>query len=136
MASLPQHPPSHLSLGHLEQEILTILWQLGRATVKQVHDQILANPDRELAYASVTTVLQRLAHKGWVECDRTGKAFYWQARISATEARSLEAYNQLHRFLAVGDAEIVAAFADQLDRVSVDKLAAIADKLKQIRQQQ
>lgn len=136
MSPLPQHSPSHLSLGHLEREILTILWQLGQATVKQIHDQILTNPDRELAYASVTTVLQRLAAKGWVECDRRGKAFCWQPRISADEARTLEAYNQLHRFLAVGDAEIVAAFADQLDRVSVDKLAAITDRLKQIRQQQ
>jgi hypothetical protein len=34
----------------------------------------------------------------------------------------------------VGDADIVAAFANDLDRASMDKLEAIATRLKTIRQ--
>ena len=64
MVPLPNHRPNQLSLGPLETEILQIIWKLGTATVKDVHDRILSNPDRELAYASVTTVLNRLTQKG------------------------------------------------------------------------
>jgi predicted transcriptional regulator len=44
------------------------------------------------------------------------------------------AYHQLNRFLEVGTADIVAAFADELDRTSQAKIEAIAARLKAIRQ--
>lgn len=133
MAPLPDHRPTSLSLGSLEAEILNILWDLGSASVKNIHDRILMDPDRELAYASVTTVLQRLAQKGWVACDRTDRAFQWRPLVSRDEARVLQAHNQLQQFLAVGNPDVVAAFADDLDRASLDQLDAIAQRLKAAR---
>lgn len=134
MSSLPQPRPKHLSLGPLETEILEILWQLGSATVKDIHDRILADPDRELAYASVTTILRRLTEKGWLDCDRQDRAFRWYPVVSRSQAQALQAHDQLQRFLAVGNPDVVAAFADELDRASVDKLDAIAQRLKAARQ--
>ena len=46
----------------------------------------------------------------------------------------LHAHDQLRRFLAVGNPDIIAAFADDLDRASVDKLDAITQRLKAARQ--
>lgn len=135
MSQLPNHRPKHLSLGPLEREILEIIWSIGGVTVRDVHQQILADPDRELAYTSVTTVLKRLTKKGWLGCDRQDKSFIWRALISREEATALFAYAQLQQFLAVGNPDIVAAFADQLDQTSVDQLDAIAQKLRQARQQ-
>jgi predicted transcriptional regulator len=141
---MPPLPPSpnQLSLGHLEAEILDILWTLNTATVKEIHDRILSDPDRELAYASVTTVLQRLAQKGWVTRSRVvdqneprrERAFQWQPLVSRAEAQALQAHDQLQRFLAVGNPDIVAAFADHLDRASVEKLEEITQRLKAVRQ--
>jgi predicted transcriptional regulator len=135
MSQLPNHRPKHLSLGPLEREILEIIWSIGCVTVRDVHQLILADPDRELAYTSVTTVLKRLTQKGWLGCDRQDKSFIWRALISREEATALFAYAQLQQFLAVGNPDIVAAFADQLDQTSVDQLDAIAQKLRQARQQ-
>ncbi len=134
MALLPEHRPKQLSLGSLEREIIEIVWELGAVRVKDVHDRILSNPDRELAYASVTTVLNRLAQKGWLTCDKQERTYLWQATISATEAQALTAYEHLNQFLAVGNPDIVAAFADDLDRASIIQLEAIAKKLQAIRQ--
>jgi predicted transcriptional regulator len=134
MSPLPDHRPYKLSLGSLESEILSIIWDLGVATARDIHDQILANPDRELATASVMTVLNRLTKKGWLSSEKKGKVICWQALISREEFQVLNAYNQLHNFLQVGNAEIVAAFADDLDLASQTRLEAIAQKLKEIRQ--
>jgi predicted transcriptional regulator len=134
MAPLPDHSPKQLSLGPLETEVLEILWTLGSATVKEIHDRILADPDRELAYASVTTVLTRLTQKGWLACDRQDRAFRWRPLVSRSEAQTLHAHDQLQRFLAVGNPDVVAAFADELDKASVEKLEAIAQRLKAVRQ--
>ncbi len=40
MSPLPEYRPQKLSLGSLETEILEIIWDLGNATVKQIHDRI------------------------------------------------------------------------------------------------
>jgi predicted transcriptional regulator len=136
MLPLPNHRPKQLSLGPLEAEILKIVWKRGSVTVKDVHDQILANPNRELAYASVTTVLNRLMQKGWLACDKQNRSFTWHPLISEDQAKALQAYEQLNQFLAVGNPDIVAAFADSLDQESVEQLEAIAQKLKAIRKAQ
>jgi predicted transcriptional regulator len=133
MVPLPKHQPKHLSLGPLETEILHIVWELGAVTVKDVHDRILSDPDRELAYTSVTTVLNRLTHKGWLECNRQERSFVWQPLLSAAEAQAIQAYQQLQQFLAIGNPDIVAAFADRLDRASIDQIEAISQKLTAIR---
>lgn len=134
MSSLPHHRPQQLSLGPLETEILNLLWDLEPATVKEIHDRILADPDRELTPASVTTVLNRLAKKGWVLCNRTEKAFRWQTLITREHANVLQAHAQFQQFLAVSNPEVVAAFADSLDTASLQQIEAIADRLKAIRQ--
>lgn len=133
MVPLPDYRPKNLSLGPLETEILQIVWELESATVKDIHDLILSNPDRELAYTSVTTVLNRLTQKGWLRCDKQERSFIWHPLVSATEAQSIQAYEQLQQFLAIGNPDIVAAFADRLDRASIEQIESIAQRLQAIR---
>jgi predicted transcriptional regulator len=138
MTPLPNYRPKKMSLGSLEKEILEIIWQLGTVTVKDVHDRILADPNRELAYTSVTTVLRRLTSKGWLNCQKQqkkGRAFQWEAKISRQQAQALQAYEHLHDFLAIGNVDVVASFADSLDTASVEQIEQIAAKLKTVRQQ-
>jgi predicted transcriptional regulator len=134
MSLLPDYRPKQLSLGPLETEILHIIWELGSVTVKDVHDRILSDPNRELAYTSVTTVLRRLTEKGWLACDKQGRAFYWRPLVTKQQAEAIVAHEQLHRFLAVGNPDVVAAFADSLDQASCEQIQAIAQRLKSARQ--
>ena len=135
MAPLPQHRPKKLSLGPLESEILEIVWHLETATVKNVHDRILQDPNRELAYTSVTTVLQRLTQKGWLKCSKKGRAFSWQALVSREQAQAIRSYEKLNGFLAVSNPDVVASFADSLDAASLEQIEAIASRLDIIRRQ-
>ena len=134
MAPLPDYRPKQLSVGPLEAEILQIIWELGSATVKDVHDRILSDPNRELAYTSVTTVLRRLTDKGWLACDKKGKAFFWRPLLSKQQAEVIKAHEQLQRFLAVGNPDVVAAFADSLDETASEQIAAIAKRIQAARQ--
>lgn len=133
MAPLPEYRPKQLSLGPLEAEILNIVWELGSVTVKDVHDRILADPNRELAYTSVTTVLRRLTDKGWLVCDKHGRAYYWQALLTKKQAQVIKAHEQLQQFLAVGNPDVIAAFADTLDESASEKIQAIAKRIQAAR---
>ncbi|MEA5619479.1 BlaI/MecI/CopY family transcriptional regulator [Cronbergia sp. UHCC 0137] len=134
MSPLPDYRPKQLSVGPLEAEILSIVWELGSVTVKDVHDRILADPNRELAYTSVTTVLRRLTEKGWLACDKHLKAFYWRPLLTKQQAEMIKAYEQLQQFLAVGNPDVVAAFADSLDQAASDQIEAIAQRIQAARQ--
>lgn len=135
MTPLPEYRPRKLSLGPLEAEILEIVWQLGTVSVKDVHEKILADPDRELAYTSVTTVLRRLTDKGWLSCRKKGRAFTWQPRVSRSQAKAIASHEQLNRFLAVSNPDVVASFADSLDNASLEQIRAIAARLEDLRRQ-
>lgn len=135
MAFLPRHRPKKLALGPLEREILEIVWKLKVVTVKNVHDYLLQDPNRELAYTSVTTVLRRLTQKGWLKCSKKGRAFSWQALISQEQAQALLSYEKLNGFLAISNPDVVASFADSLDAASLEQIEAIAARLEQIRRQ-
>jgi predicted transcriptional regulator len=135
MAPLPDYRPRQLSLGPLETEILELVWELGTATVKDIHERILADPNRELAYTSVTTVLRRLTDKGWLSCNKQERAFYWQPLVTREQAQAILAYDRLNRFLAIGNPDLVASFADSLDTASLEQIDAIASRLDAIRRQ-
>ena len=135
MSFLPEYQPEKLSLGFLEQEILNIVWDLDGASAKDIHDKILENPERELAYASVMTVLQRLMKKGWLTYEKKGRAFYWQSLVSRQEAQAIKSHEQLNNFLAISNPEVVASFAGELDNASIEQIEAIANRLSRIRQQ-
>ena len=144
MAPLPYHRPRQLALGPLEQEVLSILWQREAATVKDILDTILADPDRDLSQATVTTILQRLAAKGWVRREPVAesalgkgrKGYVWHPQVSQQEATLLQSHRQLEDFLAISNPEIVAAFADSLDASALDRLDAIARRLRTLRDTQ
>jgi predicted transcriptional regulator len=79
----PRH--SILDLAPLELECLSALWPMGEATVRDIHRELAAARPR--AYTTVLTIMDRLAQKGIVARRKVGRAFLYQANLSADEAR-------------------------------------------------
>jgi predicted transcriptional regulator len=82
-AAGPRH--SILDLAPLELECLSVLWPMGEGTVRDIHRALAASRPR--AYTTVMTIMDRLEHKGIVARRKVGRAFLYQARLSADEAR-------------------------------------------------
>ncbi|MEA5464003.1 BlaI/MecI/CopY family transcriptional regulator [Leptothoe sp. PORK10 BA2] len=136
MSPFPIHRPTRLSLGPLEAEILNILWDVGTTSATVIHNQILADIDRDLTYSSVATVLRRLETKGWIAKRRVGRAYHWQPLLSADGAKILQSHEHLQQFLAASNPDIVAAFADTLDQDSLAQLEAITKRIQAARRAQ
>jgi predicted transcriptional regulator len=79
----PRH--SILDLAPLELECMSVLWPLGEGTVREIHRQLAESRPR--AYTTIMTIMDRLAHKGIVTRRRVGRAYRYQATLSANEAR-------------------------------------------------
>ena len=72
---------NHADLGHAELEVLRALWDLDRATVREVLNH-LHSQGRKVAYTTVLTFLSRLEQKGFVASDKSGKSYVYRALVS------------------------------------------------------
>jgi predicted transcriptional regulator len=83
--------------GELEQAVMDILWSRAEAlSVRDVHE--LLTPERDLAYTTVMTVLDRLAKKGLVVRNLDGRAWLYrpaQSRAAEVAAEVLELLSRL-----------------------------------------
>lgn len=100
----PRH--SILDLAPLELECLSALWPMGEGTVRDIHRALAASRPR--AYTTVMTIMDRLEHKGVVTRRKVGKAFHYQPRLSAEEAR-LKAVEKIVEGFFDGSPEALAA---------------------------
>ncbi len=76
---------SLLDLAPLELDCMSRLWQLGEGTVRQIRDNLAATRPR--AYTTILTIMDRLAHKGFVSRRKAGRAFLYLPNLTLDEAR-------------------------------------------------
>jgi predicted transcriptional regulator len=68
-----------------ELEILKVLWQQGRGSVKDVHRQ-LQDREPDLAYTTVQTMLRIMEVKKLVQHELEGRSFIYTAQFSRDES--------------------------------------------------
>ena len=63
-------------LGSLESKVMEALWASPAAlSVRQVLDSLSRE---DVAYTTISTVLENLRRKGWVERERLGRLWFYQ----------------------------------------------------------
>ncbi len=108
-------------LGDLEHQVMTVLWESGRAmTVRDVHDYLLR--DRDLAYTTVMTVLDRLAKKHLVVRELENRAWLYRPAISGGDLVASEMVQTLEAIPGV-EPDALDAFVELLDAARRQRLA-------------
>ncbi|HRK73445.1 MAG TPA: BlaI/MecI/CopY family transcriptional regulator [Rhodothermales bacterium] len=72
-------------LGTTEMEVLQIVWELGEATVGQVHECILRQ--RKTAYTTIMTTMKNLARKEYLQYRTEGITYIYSAIRTPEEVR-------------------------------------------------
>ena len=67
-------------LGPLEQKVMTVLWHLGRGTVRDVLEHLPSAP--KPAYTTVMTIMVRLEKKGILERSPRGNSYIYEPTLS------------------------------------------------------
>lgn len=67
-------------LGDLEADVMKIIWKNGKATVRDVYEQLRL--EKNLAYTTVMTIMGRLAEKGLLAKEAQGNAYVYTPTIS------------------------------------------------------
>jgi|ERR1035437_9043552 predicted transcriptional regulator len=91
----------------LELECLKALWGIGEGTVRDVRDAMVGN--RNLAYTTVMTVLDRLEKRGGVSRKKQGRSFVYIPKLSREELRKFAVKEVVDRFFD-GSVEALSRF--------------------------
>jgi predicted transcriptional regulator len=82
-------------MGHLEADVMEILWARGESSVHDVVEHLA----RPLAYTTVMTTLDRLYKKGLLARRKADRAFFYLPRQSRAEWGRKQAVDFLAEFL-------------------------------------
>lgn len=126
----PFHPRI---LGELEEAVMDVLWgSIAPLNVREVQARL----DRELAYTTVMTTLDRLFRKGLLEREKEGQAFLYHPALSRGDLRRRMMAGLLEDWLPETGGEALAAFVDLatvVDDSNLDRLAALIETRKRER---
>lgn len=119
-------------LSEAEQEVLKTLWDLGSATVREVHEQ-LERQGRGRAYTTVLTFLGRLEAKGYAESDKKGLAHVFRPLVSRQALLTQRLARLVDEVCEGTAAPVVQALVQgqHLSRDDIAQLRRLLDDLEQ-----
>jgi BlaI family transcriptional regulator, penicillinase repressor len=115
-----------LHLTQRELDIMSVLWDLGEATVTEVRDRI----DPELAYTSVSSMIRMLELKGYVSHRRgEGKTHVYFPAVDAETAGESTLSRVLDKIYGGSPIKMLAHLVEQR-KLSAEELARMRALLK------
>jgi predicted transcriptional regulator len=85
-------PPA---LHELEAEVMSVIWERGESSVRQVMETVNADASRPRAYTTYMTIMARLDSKGLLDRRRDGKTDFYRPRYSRVEYANARAQVEL-----------------------------------------
>ena len=115
-----------LRLTQRELDIMSVLWELGEATVTEVRDRV----DPKLAYTSISSMIRTLELKGYVSHRRgEGKTHVYFPAVDAETAGESALSRLLEKVYGGSPIKLLAHLVDQ-KRLSEKELARMRELLK------
>ncbi len=119
-------------LGDLQTAVMEVVWDLGEATVGQVRDRLAS--DKELAYTTILSVLQKLEKAGWLKHRAEGRSYVYLPRRSRSDA-GRSALRKFTERMFGGDPLVLFEHLLDDDRLTTDELAELRKMLERRRKE-
>jgi predicted transcriptional regulator len=116
-----------LHLTERELDIMSVLWDLGEATVTEVRDRV----DPDLAYTSVSTMIRMLEMKGYVSHRRgEGKTHVYFPVIDAEAAGESALSRVLNKIYGGSPIKLLAQLVEhkKLSEKELDRMRELLKK--------
>ncbi|MEN6385624.1 MAG: BlaI/MecI/CopY family transcriptional regulator [Phycisphaerales bacterium] len=112
-----------------ELQILTVLWEIGSATVRKVNEEV--NKQYKTGYTTTLKIMQIMTDKGLLIRNDSGFQHIYKPAITEENTQKQLVGNLLERAFA-GSAEKLVMRALSAKKVSAEELARIKKMLQQI----
>lgn len=115
------------SLGDLEVDVMGIVWNLKKATVKDVFEVMYER--RRLAYTTIMTVMNRLAQKEILSQDKTTVPYVYKPLVDRDVMANSMVKEVVDRMLE-GSAVPVVSYLIDRGAIKADELSKLKSLIK------
>ena len=120
-------------LGDLEAEIMECMWDLGSASVREVHECLLER--RDIAYTTVMTVMSRLTDKELLKRRAEGRAYIYSPVESRDAFCTGVVKNVVSGLFGHVNRPVLTHFVESLTEEDHAQLDVLADIIEQMRRE-
>ncbi|MBE0447227.1 MAG: BlaI/MecI/CopY family transcriptional regulator [Actinobacteria bacterium] len=114
-------------LSTLEADIMGIIWQYKKITVREVHETMLE--DGYIPYTTVMAAMNNMAQKGLLKQNRNGKAYVYSAAVSRDNMAKLIVDSVVNKILGGTATPLVSHLLKLKSDEDVEKLLELKKQL-------
>ena len=112
-----------------ELELLSVLWNRGPSTVREIHDSL--SKQKETGYTTTLKILQKMADKGLVSRDETQRSHVYRAAVQAEKTQRQLVHELLDKAFG-GAADKLIQHALSSRKVSPDEIESLRQLLNDL----
>ena len=116
-------------LTRAEEQIMQIVWELEKAFVKEVLDQL---PEPKPAYNTVSTIIRILETKGFIGHEAFGKSHLYHPLVSREEYKRFATGKLLNNYFGSSVESMFSFFVKEkkIDVKEADEILKLLEKFK------
>ncbi|WP_100915574.1 BlaI/MecI/CopY family transcriptional regulator [Pseudoalteromonas spongiae] len=117
-----------MKLSDFELDVMQLMWQHEPCTAAQLHQ--LLSQNKEVAYTTIKTIIDRLEKKGAVErADKQGRAIVYRSKVQQSTLSSQETPSFMQRFFGGNSRSLIAHFIKE-EELNEDDIHYLQELLK------
>ncbi len=97
-------------LTESQREIMEIFWELGQATVSDIHGRIATR--RDVARNTIHTLIVRLEERGWLQHVEPGRKFIYSAAKPRAKSLGVQVSHFVDRMFGGSPEQLVSALLE------------------------
>ncbi|WP_242917185.1 BlaI/MecI/CopY family transcriptional regulator [Pontibacter liquoris] len=111
-------------LGKREEQIMQVVWKLGKAFIKEVIDEL---PEPKPHYNTVATMVKILTEKGFLSAEKLGNMYQYTPQVSLADYRQQDVASIKQKYFGNSFTRMITHFAkeEKLSDDEIDELVRI-----------
>ncbi len=122
------------SISNLEAEIMKIIWEKGKVTVREVHEimlkkEIESKEQGFIPYTTVMSTMTTLAEKKLLKQDKTAKTYIYSAAVDKKELSKSIIKSVSDKLLAESTKGMVSRFLSDSKNISQEGIKKLLEEI-------
>ena len=123
------------SISNLEADIMKIVWERKKVTVREVHEYMLRKEIENkkegfIPYTTVMSTMTTLAEKGLLKQDKSSKTYVYSAAVDNKELSKSIIKSVAEKLLEDSTSKMVSNFLNDSKKISVEGIETMLKEIK------
>lgn len=123
------------SISNLEADIMKIVWDRKKVTVREVHEYMLRKEIENkkegfIPYTTVMSTMTTLAEKGLLKQDKSSKTYIYSAAVDNKELSRSIIKSVADKLLEEPTKKIISSFFEDSEKISIEGIDKLLKEIK------